>query len=413
MSTIDPRSVIIPQDRQRKELGDRTSLGESIDRYDTLLQPIKVRSYDNVLVIGERRLRTALERGYTQIECTFTDERDPIKLHLMELEENVQRKDLTPEEKNAATVKYYHLRLQQDPTLTMEEVGAEIGLGRAAMSQHLTGEKMKDHPEVKKADGFNTMYRAAVRIIRRKTADEMVGLGGLLNKHIHSDSIIVGDFREWATAYDEPKFNFIHCDFPYGINAHKSEGQNAALPVTYNDTSEVFWQLCQVLRDNLDRICAPSAHMIFWFSPKFYCVTQQFLTSLPGFVFEEHPLIWQRGLNEGIAPDPQRRPRRVYDMAFFGWRGDRMLVNTKANCIEVPTTRESHPHEKAQEALEHFFAMVVDPNTRLLDPTCGSGSALRAALKLGAARVLGIEKDAGFADDARRELAKLERELGL
>jgi len=41
--------------------------------------------------------------------------------------------------------------------------------------------------------------------------------------------------------------------------------------------------------------------------------------------------------------------------------------------------------------------MFVDENTTLLDPTCGSGSALRAAESLGARHVLGLEKDEEYA----------------
>ena len=44
--------------------------------------------------------------------------------------------------------------------------------------------------------------------------------------------------------------------------------------------------------------------------------------------------------------------------------------------------------------------MFVDENTRMLDPTCGSGTALRAAEALGAAHILGIEINEDFADRA-------------
>jgi tRNA G10 N-methylase Trm11 len=51
--------------------------------------------------------------------------------------------------------------------------------------------------------------------------------------------------------------------------------------------------------------------------------------------------------------------------------------------------------------LRHFFQMFVDENTRLLDPTCGGGSALRAAESLGASQVLGLEINKEYADNAR------------
>jgi DNA modification methylase len=143
--------------------------------------------------------------------------------------------------------------------------------------------------------------------------------------------------------------------------------------------------------------------MIFWFSPNIYTNVWEALKLLDGFRWDEHPLIWMRGENEGIAPDPQRRPRRCYEMAFFGWRGDRKLVKTKANIFQATTEREVHPHEKNEAMLRHFLEMVVDSGTRLFDPTCGSGSALRAAIALGAARaILGLEADESYAAAARR-----------
>jgi hypothetical protein len=48
--------------------------------------------------------------------------------------------------------------------------------------------------------------------------------------------------------------------------------------------------------------------------------------------------------------------------------------------------------------LEEFFRMFVDGTTSMLDPTCGSGGALKAAMSLDAADVLGLEKDKEFAE---------------
>jgi DNA modification methylase len=55
---------------------------------------------------------------------------------------------------------------------------------------------------------------------------------------------------------------------------------------------------------------------------------------------------------------------------------------------------------KPEPVLREFFRMFVDEFTTMLDPTCGSGTALRAAEGLGAKRVLGIEIDKEFVDRA-------------
>lgn len=46
--------------------------------------------------------------------------------------------------------------------------------------------------------------------------------------------------------------------------------------------------------------------------------------------------------------------------------------------------------------LEHFFRMLVDEHSRVLDPTCGSGMAIKAAEAAGAAFALGLERDLDF-----------------
>jgi len=50
--------------------------------------------------------------------------------------------------------------------------------------------------------------------------------------------------------------------------------------------------------------------------------------------------------------------------------------------------------------------MLVDGHTSMLDPTAGSGSALRAAKRLGAARIVGLEIDPQFALEANKALTE-------
>ncbi len=74
------------------------------------------------------------------------------------------------------------------------------------------------------------------------------------------------------------------------------------------------------------------------------------------------------------------------------------------NAIAAPTSKEHHPHTKPEPVLKHFFQMFVDRNTRMLDPTCGGGSSLRAAEALGAEHVLGLEIDDDYVQNARKAL---------
>src|SRR4030081_3641314 len=137
---------------------------------------------------------------------------------------------------------------------------------------------------------------------------------------------------------------------------------------------------------------------------KQYEATRAFLAEGCGFIVDENPLIWAK--DKGIIPNPAYDPRHVYETAFFARRGDARIILSKSDVFPHPATFESHQHEKPVPMLLHFFEMVVNKHTVLFDPTCGSGAALVAADKLGAAHVFGFEKDRGFAVDAQRALAK-------
>ena len=110
--------------------------------------------------------------------------------------------------------------------------------------------------------------------------------------------------------------------------------------------------------------------------------------------------------NVGILPDPERGPRRIYETCFFGSRGDRKIVRPTSNSVFSPSQRDEHMSIKPETMLTNFFRMFVDSNTIMLDPTAGSGGALRAAEGLGASHVIGLERMEEFAARANAALRK-------
>jgi DNA modification methylase len=63
-------------------------------------------------------------------------------------------------------------------------------------------------------------------------------------------------------------------------------------------------------------------------------------------------------------------------------RGGLPIVQSVDNVRSASTVKGRHMSEKPAEMLRHFFRLVVSEHTMMLDPTCGSGSALRAAQSL-------------------------------
>jgi hypothetical protein len=204
------------------------------------------------------------------------------------------------------------------------------------------------------------------------------------------------DFAAWLETYEGPTFNFIQCDFPYGINADKMDQSSAAGFGGYADTPDAYWDLLRLLERAMDKVVDESSHLMFWFTMDYYHETKCSLERM-GWRVSPFPLIWHKSDNTGILPDPRRGPRRIYETAFIGSRNDRHIVKPVSNLFSCGGRDKAiHMNEKPQQMLTYFMGMFVDEYSRVLDPTCGSANALKAATALGAKTVLGLEIDTEF-----------------
>ena len=222
-----------------------------------------------------------------------------------------------------------------------------------------------------------------------------------------AETILHENFLEWAPAYSGPKFNFLHCDFPYGINPFSGQQGRAAHPSIYEDSEKTYLDLLDCLCLNLSKIMLVSSHIMFWYSDKLKEKTLSIFKALcPQLTWIVFPLIWIK--------IRQRRDRPLITVILLaiststslllGSLGSRPLVQVKADAYSAQSDPRLHPSCKPESVLRHFFSMLVDENTRLLDPTCGSGSALRAAESLQAQAVVGLESDFEYCETARKAL---------
>ena len=107
---MHPDSILIPDGRQRKDLGDLAELCTSISATG-LIHPIVIDGDDMSLIAGERRLSAMKMLGFEELvenehyRIVFPD--SDLHRHAIELEENIRRQDMTPAEAGHA-VKEYH-----------------------------------------------------------------------------------------------------------------------------------------------------------------------------------------------------------------------------------------------------------------------------------------------------------------
>jgi ParB-like nuclease domain/DNA methylase len=408
------RITVVREERLRKKISPTyiEELADTIRQHGPIHPPVVFPLGNDYfkLVVGECRFEAYKLLAWDAAMFQITNDPDYSTHRAIELAENIRRKDVTWQEQRDFVTEWHEIKESEDPSWTQEKTGLCFGLDQSMVSKYLQiTEEVREHGNLKllEQDKLETALNMMNREKERR-GDKINFLH--VNETEKSKQIINADFLEWAPAYTGPtKFNFLHCDFPYGIGTDKrQQGTGVAVHGTYDDSNPVYWRLLDALCTNLNRICAESAHIMFWFSMHNYCDTLDYFANHTNFEMDPFPLVWQKSDGKGLLPDPQRGPRRIYETCLFGSRGDRKIVKSKANaCFEQTVT--GHLSVKPEPVLRHFFQMFVDENTIMLDPTCGSGSAVRAAEALGAPRILGIELDPEFADLANIELAKSRR----
>lgn len=388
--------------RQRKALTGIEELAASISEIGLIHPPVIERNGE--LRVGERRWTACKSLGWSHIPVQYVDDMNAAELSLLELEENLQRVDISWQEQCFAYQEYHALRVAQDPTWTLEQSADILGVDASAIAKRIAvADEIKAGNEaVAKADKFSVARGLTQRAAERKKASAIAAVTAALPGTKPAAAkpqvpLLHADFIEWSKTYSGPQINFLHCDFPYGISANlQKQGNNVALYGSYADGADVYYYLLDSLCDFVETHVADSAHIMFWFSMDYYQHTVDALTRM-GFDINSFPLIWHKNDNTGLLPDPSRGPRRIYETALIGSRGDRKIVRAKSNLFSHPGKDKSiHMSEKPVPMLRYFFEMFVDEYSVVLDPTCGSGNALKAAQALRAASVLGLEKDANF-----------------
>lgn len=408
-------------ERQRRELRNIDELAVSIAARG-LIHPIVI-TQDGVLVAGERRLNAIRLLGWTHMSVQFVEDLSAYELQLIELEENIKRENLPWQDEVAALERFHSLKVVHEPGWSQEQTADAVGLSRPEVSKKLQVAAHMTNEVVAKAERFSAALNIVQRNAERKKASVLDSVTVAIDDTILTPEeqaaapaepvipLLNVSFHDWQPSYDGPKFNLIHCDFPYGINVADTPRMDATIKDHYEDTPDIYWELIYRLAKAMDNVVAESAHLIFWYSMKMnqHGETTKHLEAM-GWKCNPFPLIWHKGDGSGIAPDPQRGPRQTYETAIFASRGDRKITQEGcvANSFAYPGRRDGaiHASEKPYAMLRHFMRMVCDEYSLVLDPTCGSGNALKVAEDLGAPKVLGLEQLSEFYEIAKDNWGK-------
>ena len=494
--------TVFRDERQRRQI-ETEDLQKSIQKIG-LINPIVVKQDEEgrfVLVAGERRYRACMALKWEEIPVQFAHELTTVQANIIELEENIKRKDLPWQDLVVAVGKLHKLHVEDDEKWSQAATAEALSLTEgtvsiylkvngfmederiqkcttvrqaydvidrretrrreAAFAQLLEGDYDEDDEETYPdifAEGMDEEDEIAQSLDKEEgdkykslrdkypdanwsTAEEIMIKEGRIKvngvwildpnrphdpeevrlepvvidgskawwkkevpKTTVADDILHTSFLEWAPSYSGSRFNFIHVDFPYGAVEVGPQMQGNEHTI-YQDSPELYMELLNCFCDNLDRFFSVSGWIMFWYSERLGRETRDvFKYKCPSLEVQTHPLIWLHSDNSGISPEHKWRPRHIYDTCLLMHRGDMPLARLKSDAYAAPSDRSIHPSTKPEPMLRYFFEMIVDDQTSIFDPTCGSGAAIRAAERLGAKRVLGLEIDWQYCEAARLAL---------
>ena len=424
---IIPRNQLIIPPRQRREIarGAVEELKQSILRNSLLHAPVVQPKGDGyILVAGERRTRaidllatenlpftynnTTIAPG--DLPVVFLNEAiSAIQLQEAELAENVDRVELPWQDRVAALAAIHSMRKAESPNQTIVDTAREIiaenprsltgpGGGTAestlirSVKQATIINEHLSNPEIAKARNATEAFNLIVANEQRAFEAELIRRG---QRKTVTIEVRHGDLFTILPKLESGIFDTIIADPPYGIGVD-SGGFRQRSPIhhNYEDTPDVARNIISIILAEGFRICRPRANLFI------FCDIDQFgwlkdSAARSGWEPFRTPITWQKSDSEGMAPWGREGFRRTTEWIFFARKGQKGLIHSPVDVLRhnrVSREEREYGPEKPASLLRELLAASTLPGDYVLDPCCGSGSTLEAALTLNM-RALGIEID--------------------
>lgn len=431
-----PTEIIVPEDRIRKEFNAK-KLRELADSIKGRKQDTPGICYLNeegkpVLVAGERRLRAC---EIAEVEFTFRleSETDPLIIYEIELEENLQRVNLTFQEEAEAL---YNLHALKQKLFGEAGPGSKTGWSEKKTAKHLERSVGSVHEDLELAmfiKAFPEVAKApnkteAKKIIKRlkeehertialdkalevaedipdrdteayaaaEEADRTEELIRHYSKFVHK-----GSMEEIFPTLPDEEFDVVIFDPPWGVGYDKNKVEVGSQK-DYEDDPEVFDENIERWLHLIWTKMKPDSHLYLFFGMAKMEETYAALERV-GFVTNRIPIIWYKA-GAGRTRNPDVWLGRAYEPIAYARKGNKKLViKGSPDVITTPVVprllKKNHPSAKHPMIIEDLLKKSAYPGDKILDPMCGSGMTGVACEHLKKERALSftmIEKDPDF-----------------
>lgn len=398
--TVDPASIKVSEERprQRKELGEIAKLAESIKHYGQI-QPILI-DRDGCLVAGGRRLAACLIAGINVRAC-YRDSIDPVLLRELELEENIQRKPLTPAEEVLATSELVELKRKRlgTPTqgreggFTLNDAADLLGKSKASVIEDIQlAEAIKLFPNLADCKSKSDIKKA-VKTIER-VQESVAALAKYEDTIKRSDDFVFVNraAEDYLPGIAAGSVDLFFTDPPYGIDIHElamtvggeTGGEITTTNTRYDDSEKYAKNLLATLCRESYRITRDTGHAFIFCAPSHFTWLSDCMRSV-GWLVAPRPIVWIKR-ESGQNNQPEKWFSSAYEFILFARKpNSKLVLQGKPDWIQCDIVNSStriHQAEKPIALLQELISRVALPGSYMIDPCAGSGALVEAGLSM-------------------------------
>lgn len=429
MDYIDIELVKVHPKRQRhvdaEALAHITELAASIKQYG-LLNAV-VLDDENYIVAGFCRWSAIKLLGWDKIPYNRMRGLSLLEKKIIELEENVRRKQLSYIEEAEAISELHSLKCLEDPTWTQEKTAAMFDKKKSTVSNSIQlAAAVKEDPTIKEAETLTGALQRLERKKEIKRREHEVALRSEGRAPTLSAVMQLGDAAELIKQVPDETFDAIVTNPPFGVELDLGAGANSV----YFDEEDYITDLVRGLCPEWYRTLKPNSWLVSFFDLRkitYSSYVQKLMAaashltqwiietngaSLPthireainsiiidgvrahglagwleqaGFEVNVLPCIWVKpNKTQGVIRDPNRHMVVAYEALLFARKGVAPLLKQGHQNIfiyDTVTGTRDHPLEMNVDLCKELVSMVAVSGSLVHDSFAGSASIGLGALE--------------------------------
>lgn len=405
-------------ERFRKDYGELRDLMHSI-RTQGLINPITVVEQSGIyhLAAGGRRLRAIQEIGMEEVQVRiYSDGFDELDLRILELAENIHRKDMTWMEQNNLQREIHRLQQEKYGISTpggtkslpeeerrkiieagerlaqgwrMEDTANMLGVSRTRVQESITmADKFDKYKNIlgdpnqykNESDARKAIKVVEESIVRAELAKRAAKKAGTSPLQRLSERYNVGDALDGLEQIPPESIAFMEIDPPYGIDLDLQKLNNPCENYTEIDQDYYVSFNLRILKAAYSALM-PDSYCVYWFGIDPWIEILYKLAQSVGFTGSRIPMIWVKPAGQSLQPD--RRLASAYEAALIFIKGKPVLAKPgRINVFSytpVPANKKVHPTQKPIELYQDIYQTFSFENANCCSPFLGSGASIIAA----------------------------------